>query len=321
MSSAPPRLVFMGTPDFAATQLQALLDAGRPPVAVFTQPDRPAGRKNRLRPPPVKVLALAHEIPVFQPRRVRKGRLARRLTELAPTLVVVAAYGRIVPRDALAVPPRGFVNVHASLLPRWRGAAPIHRAIVEGDTETGICLMEMEAGLDTGAVFACRRTPIGPDDTAETVHDRLAGLGAALLTESLDDLLAGALAATPQDEAAVTLAPPLRKEEGEIRWDRPARAIADQVRGLHPWPGAYTWLDGRRLKVFPPVTPIEGLAAGTAAGTLAFVERGTLLVASADGAVRIRTVQEQSRRRMDVAAFLAGHSLVEGTVFGREKTE
>lgn len=311
------RIVFMGTPDFAAVILRRLIDAGARVVAVVTQPDKPAGRKNQLRPPPVKVLAEGLAVPVHQPRRVRKGRLAALLAEYAPDLAVVAAYGRIVPPDALATPRLGCLNVHASILPRHRGAAPIHRSILAGDEVSGVALMQMEEGLDTGPVFATRETPITPADTAETLHDRLAELGAALTVERLPGILAGTLGATPQDHGAATEAPPLRKEEGAVDWSAPARAIRDQVRGLFPWPGAYTSLDGRRLKLFPHVDPAPGVAAtGVAPGTVVAVEPAALVVACGDGAVRVREVQAENRKRMSVADFLNGHDMAPGTVLG-----
>lgn len=318
---AAARIVFLGTPDFAATILERLVGAGIRPVSVVTQPDRPAGRHNLLRPPPVRVLAERLGLPVSQPAKVRHGRLAALLRgdgPAAPDLAIVAAYGRILPPDALATPRLGCLNVHASLLPRHRGAAPIHRAILAGDAETGVSLMRMDEGLDTGAVWACRATPITPDDTAESLHDRLAALGAALLLERLPAILAGELAAVPQDDARATLAPPLRKEEGALDWRCGGRALADRVRGLHPWPGTYTAVDGKRLKVFPPVAPARDVALPPAAppGTVVAVEPDALVVACGDGAVRLREVQPENRKRMTVAEFLNGHAVTVGTVLG-----
>lgn len=308
------RIVYMGTPDFAAVILDALVAAGAPVVAVVTQPDRPAGRHNQLRPPAVKVRAEAHGLPVHQPKRVREGRLAGLVAGYAPDLVIVAAYGRILPPDALAVAPLGCVNVHGSLLPRWRGAAPIQRALLAGDATTGVCLMRMEEGLDTGPVYACRATPIRPDDTAETLHDRLAELGAALLVEELPALLEGRLVPNPQDERRSTLAPPLLKEEGALRFGATVREVCDQVRGVHPWPGAYTYCEGRRLKVFPPVVPAEGPRG--VAGEVVAVAPDALVVACKDGAVRLVDVQEENRKRMPVRAFLSGHPVRPGTRLG-----
>ncbi len=307
------RIVFMGTPDFAAECLRALIAAGHRPVGVVTQPDRPAGRRQQLRPPPVKQLAEAHGLPVVQPRKVREGRLARLLADWAPDIAIVVAYGRILPPDALALPPRGCVNVHASLLPRWRGAAPIHRAILAGDEETGVCLMRMEEGLDTGPVYAERSCPITPEDTAESLHDRLAVLAGALLCEHLPALLEGGIAPQAQNEALATLAPPLRKEEGEIRWSAPSRSIRDRVRGLHPWPGSYTWLGSRRLKLFPPLSPV---AAEPAPGVIVAVAPEGLVVGCGDGALRLTEIQEQDRKRLPVAAWLAGRTIPPGTRLG-----
>jgi methionyl-tRNA formyltransferase len=265
----------------------------------------------------VKVLAERLGLPVRQPRKVRGGRMAALLTEHAPDLAIVAAYGRILPPDALAAPRLGCLNVHASLLPRHRGAAPIHRAILAGDRETGVCLMRMDEGLDTGAVWACRPTPIAADDTAETLHDRLAGLGAALLLERLPAILAGELAPAPQDDAAATLAPPLQKEEGQLDWSAAARAIGDRVRGLHPWPGTYTFLAGRRLKVFPPAAAVRDVPVDPAPpGTVLAVEADALVVACGDGAVRLREVQPENRKRMTVAEFRNGHVVTPGIVLG-----
>jgi len=234
------RIVFAGTPEFAVADLQVLLDSGHEVVAVYTQPDRPAGRGRKLKASPVKELAQAAGIPVEQPASLKPVDEQQRLAEYRPDLMVVVAYGLLLPPAVLDIPTRGCVNVHASLLPRWRGAAPIQRSILAGDTETGVTLMQMEAGLDTGPMIASVRCPIGEQDNAQMLHDRLSQLGAQLLAEQLDAILAGNLNPQVQDEALVTYAEKLSKDEAAIDWTRPARRILRQVNAFNPWPVAQT---------------------------------------------------------------------------------
>ena len=243
------KIIFMGTPDFAVPTLQRLIDEHEV-IGVVTQPDRPAGRGKQVRQSPIKKLAAAHNIPTYQPKRLRKPEAIEGLRELGiPDVYIVAAFGQILPQTVLDIPPHGSVNVHASLLPRWRGAAPIHAAIRAGDTETGVTIMQMDAGLDTGPMIEERAIPIAPDETAETLHDRLAALGADLLSDVLPRYLSGELTPTPQDDAQATFAPQIEKQEGEIDWEQDAASIERLVRAFHPWPGTYTYWAGKRLKV------------------------------------------------------------------------
>ena len=241
------RVVFAGTPDFSVPILQAVLDSGHSVLAVYCQPDRPAGRGRKLTPGPVKQLAVQHRIPVFQPASLNSAEARRELAELRPDLMVVVAYGLILPQAVLDLPARGCVNLHASLLPRWRGAAPIQRAILAGDRQSGVCLMQMEAGLDSGPVLAEVRTDITDDDTGGSLHDRLSRLAADLLARHLDDLAQGVLVPTLQDESLVTYASKLDKGEATLNWQQDAAQLERQVRAFNPWPVAQARYQGLSL--------------------------------------------------------------------------
>ena len=243
------RVVFMGTPAFAVPSLEALARVGHELAAVVAQPDRPAGRGQALKEPATKVWAKAHGVPVLQPEKVRDGRLAAELAALRPDVLCVAAYGRILGTDLLALAPHGAINVHGSILPKYRGAAPIQWAIANGEAETGVSIMQMDEGLDTGDVLLQRVLPIGEGDTAEALAPRLAALGGDALAEALAGLAAGTIVPVPQDHAHHTLAPILSREDGKIDWSRPAKVIRDRLRGFSPWPGAWTTLDGKTLKI------------------------------------------------------------------------
>jgi methionyl-tRNA formyltransferase len=244
----PPRIVFMGSPEFALPSLESL--AGRyPVVGVVTQPDRPAGRGRKLAPPPVKVLAERLGLPVLQPARLKEAHALEQLQSWRPDLIVVAAFGQILRKEVLELPPYGCINVHASLLPRWRGAAPVQAAILHGDQETGITIMKMDEGLDTGPILSQRSLAINPEDTGGSLSERLARLGAELLADTLPGYLDGSLAPVPQDERFVTFAPRLDKTAGALDFQQPAADLARLVRAYHPWPGAYTYLQEQRLKI------------------------------------------------------------------------
>ncbi|MBI3931898.1 MAG: methionyl-tRNA formyltransferase [Acidobacteria bacterium] len=306
------RLVFLGSGSFAIPSLEALLAAGHEIAAVVTQPDRGKGRGRTVTPPPVKPIAEARALPVLQPRRIREAEAE--LRRLAPQLQVVVAYGQILPRAVLDVPPRGTVNVHASLLPRYRGAAPVQWAVANEETETGVSTMLIDEGLDTGPVLLQRATSIGPDETAAALEPRLARLGAELLVETLRGVEAGTLSPTPQDHARATLAPLLRKEDGQIDWRRPAPALAARVRGFHPWPGAYTRLAGQVLKVLRARTAEPGPGEP---GTIVALDREGLVVAcGGDTRVSLLEVQPESRRAMPAVAFAAGTRLAPGMRLG-----
>ncbi len=310
-----PRLVFAGTPDFAVPALQVLLEAGYPPVAVYTQPDRPAGRGRQLRPSPVKACALAHALPVYQPVTLRDAQAQEALAALQPDLMIVVAYGLLLPQEVLDTPRRGCVNIHASLLPRWRGAAPIQRAVLAGDRETGVCLMQMEAGLDTGPVLARAATPIHAEDTGGTLHDRLAALGAGLLAENLQALLAGALQPEPQDGSLATYAPKLEKAEARIDWQQPADVLRRQVAAFNPWPVAEARWQGKPLRVWRA----ESLAAGPAEvppGTVVAAGKTGIDVATGAGVLRLLELQPPGKRPMAAADFLRGRQLEPGERLG-----
>jgi len=300
----------MGTPEFAVPSLEALIAAGHELCGVFCQPDKPVGRhQNKLQPPPVKVCALEHGIPVFQPVKLRDGTALAQIKDLAPELIVVAAYGRILPQDILDCPPKGCINVHSSLLPQYRGAAPINWAILNGDRETGVTIMHMAADLDAGDIISQEKTEIGPNETAPELTARLAELGGRLLVETVAQIGAGSASRTVQDESKVTLAPMLGKELSPMDFTRPAQALHDQVRGLTPWPAAAAQISGVRCKVF--ATAVEQ-ASGTS-GTVLEAGKDGLLVACAEGsALRILELQPDGGKRMRSADYLRGHPLKVG---------
>jgi methionyl-tRNA formyltransferase len=308
------RVAFFGTPRFAVPTLERLLASRHPVVAVVTQPDRPSGRGQRVTAGPVKTVALAHEVPVLQPDRLKTPEFLDRLGSMFLDLGVVAAYGKILPESLLGIPTHGVINVHASLLPRWRGAAPVERAIMAGDLETGVTIMRIVRELDAGPTFAAIPRPIAPDETAQDVERDLAVLGAGLLVEVVDRLAAGRAEESPQDDALVTYAPRLEKEEGLIDWSQPARAIHDKVRALHPWPHAFTFLAADRYIVLR-TWPEPGATSVAPPGTVLEAAADRLTVATGAGAIHVRQIQPEGRRPMDIRQFLAGHRLPAGTRF------
>lgn len=293
------KLVFAGTPDFARASLEALVGSGRKPVAVYTQPDRPAGRGKKLTASPVKHCAIEHGIPVYQPATLRDAAAVEELRALQPDLLVVAAYGLILPQSVLDIPTHGCLNVHASILPRWRGAAPIQAAILSGDRETGISLMRMTAGLDCGPVFHIAALDIGPDETAGELHDRLAVLGASVLVERLDDIVAGRLDAVEQDDTLATYAPKIDKGDAEIDWRLPADEIARRVRAYNPFPGAFTHDRETRIKVWR-AAPTEGT--GKPGEVLRF-DADAVVVACGEGALQLLELQLPGKRRAPTREF------------------
>jgi len=305
------RVLFAGTPEFAVAALEAVHAAGHEVVLVLTQQDRPAGRGLALVSSPVKRVAERLGLPVDQPRTLRDAAVQSRLRAVAPDVIVVAAYGLILPQAVLDVPGRGAINVHASLLPRWRGAAPIQRAMLAGDAETGISIMQMDAGLDTGPVLLAAATPIGPRDTAGTVHDRLAALGARLVVEALDRIARGAATATPQPAAGATYAPKLEKAEARIDWARPAAQVERLIRAFDPFPGAAARLRGTDLKVWRAVL---AQGAGTP-GTVLDVGADGITVACADGALTLTELQRAGGRRLAAAELLRGFPVAVGDRF------
>jgi methionyl-tRNA formyltransferase len=310
------RVAFLGSPEFAVPCLEAL--RARTDVRlVVTQPDQPAGRGQRLQPTAVKQAALAAGLPVAEPPSLRKPPFAPTLAALDLDLIVVVAYGKILPSDVLAVPRRGCWNVHASLLPRHRGAAPIQWSLMSGDDETGVTLMHMDVGLDTGPMLLQRRTAITDEDTAGTLHEKLARLGADAIVEGLDRLAAGTLWAVPQPGALATLAPMLEKEHGRVDWSAPASAVSARIRGVDPWPGAFTTLDGEALKLWRPRV-VDPPRADAAPGTVLGLAREGLIVACGAGAVALGELQLPGRKRLAAQALVAGRPDIArvGTLLG-----
>ncbi|HEX4406629.1 MAG TPA: methionyl-tRNA formyltransferase [Polyangia bacterium] len=307
---APPRAVFFGSPAFAVPFLEAVAQVVNV-VGVVTQPDRAAGRGRALAEPAVKVAARRLNIPVIQPERVRAQDVGATLRALDADLFIVVAYGRILPQALLDVPRRGCWNVHGSLLPKLRGAAPIQWAIIRGERTTGVAVMRMEAGLDTGPVAAVAEVPIGDDDTTASLALALAAVGAPLLVDTLPAILDGSVRLTPQDDAAATLAPPLVKDDGRLRFDVSARDVSARARGCDPWPGATALLDGEIIRLFGPRV-LSGPAGG-AAGTVIGVRPEGLAVACADAPIAFAELQLPGRRRMPAAALLAGRPIPAGT--------
>lgn len=302
------KILFMGTPEFAVPSLNALLGAGHTVCGVFTQPDKPKNRGMKLLPSPVKVCALSHEIPVFQPAKMRDGEALGYLRELDPELIVVAAYGKILPSEILDYPVKGCINVHSSLLPKYRGAAPINWAILNGEAVTGVTIMHMAPALDAGDIIAQASTPIGADETAPTLTARLAELGAELLVSTVEAIGAGTAARTPQDEADSTYAPMLSRELSPMDWSKPARTLHDQVRGLLPWPAAVAEFGGIRCKVFSTDLPIQTTDA--APGTILEAGKRGIDIACGGGTVlHIDELQADGGKRMKAADYLRGHPL------------
>jgi methionyl-tRNA formyltransferase len=309
------RIVFFGTPNFAVPTLTRLLDSRHQVVAVVTQPDRPRGRGQRISDAPVKALAVERGLHVLQPERLSRDLFEGAFKELSADLGVVAAYGKILPEWLLQTPRMGMINVHASLLPRWRGAAPVHRAVMAGDAETGVTIMRVVKALDAGPMLARFARPIGPDESSDVVERDLAARGADLLVSILDDLAAGRIAEVPQDEANVTYAPRLTKEEGLIDWSRPALALHNQVRGLRPWPAAYTFLKGARL-VIHQARLSEHDAQGASAGTCIEAASAITIACGDNQSLAILQLQPEGRRVMAARDFAAGHAPLTGQHFG-----
>lgn len=307
------RIVFMGTPDFAVPSLQALIDAGHDVCAVYTQPDKPQGRKQILTAPPVKTLALEHDIPVFQPNTLKNEDEQARLRELAPEVIIVVAYGKLLPKAVLDIPPHGCINVHGSLLPRWRGAAPIQWAVIAGDEMAGVTTMKMAEGLDTGDMLLTYETKVGEKETAGELFDRLAQSGAELLTQTLVKL--DEITPRPQDDAQSCYAHMLDKQMAVIDWSRSAHEIDCLIRGLNPWPIALTTLSGERLKVFAA----EKAAGNGEPGTVLEADpKKGLTVACGEGALRLTEIQLVGGKRMKATDFLRGHAIEVGTKLGDE---
>ena len=304
------KVIFMGTPDFAVPSLESLIASGHEVAAVFTQPDKPVGRKQILTPPQVKVRALAHGIQVHQPVSLRDAQTIQIIRELAPDVIVVAAYGKILPTGILGIPTFGCINVHASLLPKYRGAAPIQWSVINGDQETGVTIMQMAAGLDTGDILLQKKISIERSDTAESMFEKLSALGAEMICEALDALSSGEISPCPQDDEKATYAPMLSKELSLIDWSQPSERVYDLIRGLYSWPIAQTYLNGKKLRVFSAFPCDEEGEPGTVIKLL------PLTVACGKGSLIIRELQLEGKKRMDAKSFLAGHPLSIGQKLG-----
>ena len=312
MTPVPLRIVYFGTPDFAVPGLQALLESRHQVVALVSQPDRPKGRGHRLQPTPTKVAAAAAGVPVLQPAKVKDPAFHTALAAFAPDLGVVAAYGRIIPDAVLGIPRLGMINIHASLLPKYRGAAPVHRAVIAGEQATGVTIMRVVTELDAGPMFAAVRRGIGADETTPEVERALAALGASLLLTVVDQLAAGEAVEVEQDHASATYAPKIERHEGTIDWTLPAARIHDLVRGLQPWPLVSVHLDGVRCLLHR--TAVTDETTGTPHGTITTASNGVLAVAAGDGRVlRILEIQPEGKRAMPARDFLAGHAVAAGT--------
>jgi methionyl-tRNA formyltransferase len=309
-------VVFFGTPQFAVPTLRRLLDSSHRVAGVITQPDRPRGRGQKITYAPVKALALERGVPVFQPDRLKPAEVADTLRAWQSDLGVVAAYGRIIPEHLLTIPQFGMINVHASLLPKYRGAAPIHRAVIDGDHQTGVTIMRVVKELDAGGMIAKATRPIGPDETSDVVETALADMGAELLITVVDQLASGTAREEPQDETQATYAPRLTKEEGLIDWSQSASQIHNRVRGLYPWPHAYTFFRGTRLIVRRSAVGTSNAASpDRSPGTILEATSEAIHVATGDGELAILEVQPEGRRAMHVHDFLLGHRLAAGETF------
>jgi methionyl-tRNA formyltransferase len=315
------RVVFMGTPTFSVPTLEALLGSEFPVVGVVTQPDRPRGRGQGLSASPVKELAQAQGLPILQPEKMKHAEFLKNLDEWKPDVIVVTAFGRILPKTILDLPPHGCLNVHASLLPRYRGAAPIQWAIIHGESETGITTMLMDQGMDTGAILLQERVPIDPEETAGELSVRLALIGGRLLIETLHGWISKTITPIVQDEAKATMAPLLKKEDGNLSWDRSAIEIVNRIRGLSPWPGAYTFCQQERLTIWKGsalVDRSEVTPRDEQPGSIVEVGKENLLVKTGEGLLSITEIQPANRRRMPIAKFLSGRRLTSGMKFTRE---
>lgn len=316
------RVVFMGTPEFVVPTLEALI-AHHEVIAVVTQPDKPKGRGKAMACPPVKETAMAHDIPVYQPVRVREESFVGTLRELQPDVIVVVAFGQILPESILNIPPYGCINVHASLLPKYRGAAPMQWAIINGEKETGITTMYMAKGLDTGDMIDTVVIPIDPKETGETLHDKLSAAGGKLILQTLEELEAGTAKRIPQDDAKSSYAGMLTRALGEIDWTKSAVEIERLIRGLNSWPSAYTYLHGKTLKIWDAdvaqsdARQEETALSKTAPGTVTAVKKDCFYVQTGDGQLKVNEVQLQGKKRMSVQAFLLGNRIEKGLVYGR----
>ena len=311
------RIIFMGTPELAAASLSALLcEPAFQIVAVVTQPDRPKGRDLKLQPSPVKLVGASAGVPVLQPSKARDEQFIAQLRAFEPDLIAVAAFGQILPKAILDLPRWGCLNVHTSLLPKYRGASPIQSAILNGETEIGVTIMKMDVGLDTGDILTQRPTPIRDEDNAATLHDRLAHLGAKLLVQTIPDYVAGKIQPRPQQHELATHVVKIKKEDGRIDWQQPARAIWNRVRAFTPWPGAFTFLPAQPQPLLLKIWQAELAGGQGAAGEILTADKNGIVIACGEGALRVTQLQREGGRRINAAEFLAGHPLPSGMKLG-----
>lgn len=318
------RVVFMGTPDFAVPSLKALVGAGMDTAGVVTQPDRPKGRGHKLTPPAVKVAALEAGLAVYQPEKIKTPEFIGVLKGLAPELIVVAAFGQLLSREILEIPKFGCINVHASLLPRYRGAAPIHWAVINGETETGVTIMQMDEGLDTGDMIISGKVAITSDDNTGTVHDKLSELGSRLLIEAIGLISAGRAPRIPQDHGQASYAPLLTKDLEKVDWSRSSVEIFNLVRGLNPWPGAYTMMNGKVLKIWSAQActtdivpgPVPELSEFRPGEVLGHIPAVGFAVSTGNGCIALTEVQLQGSKRMSAEEFMRGHGIARGVCLG-----
>lgn len=312
---ARPRLIFMGTPDFAVPTLQALIDHGHNVLLAVTQPDRPKGRGRKMSTPPVKSVALGHGIGVLQPEKASDQRFCDLIKNKQPDLVIVVAFGQILRNNLLSIPEWGVANIHASLLPKYRGAAPIQRAILNDDPRTGLTVMRLDEGMDTGPILSQKETPILRDETAGQLHDRLALMAGELIVEFLDRMAENPLKETPQDDSLASYAPKIDRETCLINWEEPANRVSSLIRALDPRPGAYTLCEGKEIKLFSSGVRSEGSVEGVPGRVSGVGE--ALHVETAEGVVAVREIQYPGKKRLPVRDFLRGFSLPVGTVLGQ----
>lgn len=310
------QIIFMGTPELACASLESLLEApGFRVQAVVTQPDRPGGRELKLHPSPVKQLAARCGLPVLQPERARDEAFVAELRRLGPELIAVAAFGQLLPQTMLDLPRYGCVNVHTSLLPKYRGAAPIQWALLKGEAQTGVTIMKMDAGLDTGPILAQEATPIGPEDDSPTLHDRLGAIGAGLLVRTIRDYVAGSIMPTPQPPTGGSSAPKIKKQDGRITWTDSAPAIWNRVRALIPWPGAFTFLPSQPHPLLLKVWQAQVIEASGPPGQILQADKTGLVIACGRQALKVLSLQREGGRRLSAPEFLAGHALHPGQTF------
>lgn len=313
------RIIFMGTPDFAVPSLNALIQSSHEVAAVITQPDRPKGRGKKLSPPPVKVAACEAAVPVLQPAKIKTESFLAELKSYRPDLIVVVAYGRILPAAILELPPLGCINVHGSLLPRHRGAAPIQWAVIEGDRQSGVTIMQMDVGMDTGDILLPAAIDLAEDETAGTLFNKLAQLGAETLLAALDRLQAGSLPPVSQDHGSATKAPPLKKEMGLVDWSKPAAELHCLIRGLDPWPCGYSFLNNKRFRLFSPKVIPRNI--NEPPGTILLADSNGILVATGEDALLIKEIQPEGKKRLSVESFLCGHSAAPGSSFTNQQAK